>query len=67
MSDSPILSTPVASTVEALGWTLLHFVWQGALVALALSIFLFLARKASPQVRYIVACGALCLMCIAAI
>jgi beta-lactamase regulating signal transducer with metallopeptidase domain len=67
MSDSPILSTAVASTVEALGWTLLHFVWQGALVALALSIFLFLARKASPQVRYLAGCGALCLMCLAAI
>ncbi|HEV3299321.1 MAG TPA: M56 family metallopeptidase [Planctomycetaceae bacterium] len=67
MSASLILSTPVASTVEALGWTLLHFVWQGAVVALALSVFLFLARKASPQVRYLAGCGAICLMCIAAI
>ena len=67
MSASPILSTPVASIVEALGWTLLHFVWQGAVVALALSIFLFLARKAAPQVRYLAGCGALCLMCIAAL
>jgi beta-lactamase regulating signal transducer with metallopeptidase domain len=66
MSATPILSTPVASTVEALGWTLLHFVWQGAVVALALWIVLFLARKASPQVRYLAGCGALCLMCIAA-
>ena len=67
MSASPIFAMLLASTVEALGWTLLHFVWQGAVVVLAFSIFLFLARKAAPQVRYLAGCGALCLMCIAAL
>ena len=31
--------------VEAVGWVLLHFVWQGALIALALAIALAVDRR----------------------
>jgi beta-lactamase regulating signal transducer with metallopeptidase domain len=47
---------------NALGWTLLHFIWQGILVALALSGALALLRRARPHVRYAVNCGALVVM-----
>jgi beta-lactamase regulating signal transducer with metallopeptidase domain len=43
-----------------LGWALLHFVWQGALVALALAAVLPLLRSAGA--RYRAACLALALM-----
>ena len=45
--------------VQKLGWTLLHFVWQAAAVALLLGILLALLRKSSANMRYIVACAAL--------
>ena len=47
---------------NALGWTLLHFVWQGILIALALSGALALLRRARPHVRYAVNCAALVVM-----
>lgn len=45
--------------VEALGWTILHSLWQGALVALALSALLILLNRHSAQVRYFVSVTAL--------
>ena len=50
--------------VHALGWTLLHFVWQGTIVAILLAIVLGLLRGRSPQLRYGAACCALALMLI---
>ncbi|TYZ05806.1 M48 family metalloprotease [Hymenobacter lutimineralis] len=41
--------------VRALGWTLVHSLWQGAVVALALGGLLLLLRKHSADVRYRVA------------
>ncbi len=52
----------LAPAVEAFGWTLLHFVWQGTLVALAFGCFLAFSQGTSPRVRYLVGCGALSLM-----
>ncbi|HXY37046.1 MAG TPA: M56 family metallopeptidase [Planctomycetaceae bacterium] len=52
--------------VEALGWMLMHFVWQGAAAALALAVFLTLARRLSPQARYWAGCATLSLMTLAA-
>ncbi|HEU4851788.1 MAG TPA: M56 family metallopeptidase [Telluria sp.] len=46
-------------TIAAIGWTLLDFVWQGALVGLAAASLLALMRGATPGQRYLVACGAL--------
>lgn len=51
-----LLSAPF---VELLGWVLLHFVWQGALVALGLAGALFVLRTHAPTLRYAVGCVAL--------
>jgi beta-lactamase regulating signal transducer with metallopeptidase domain len=48
--------------VHALGWTLLHFCWQGAVVAVVLWSALQLLAGRSAQARYGVACCALALM-----
>jgi type II secretory pathway component GspD/PulD (secretin)/beta-lactamase regulating signal transducer with metallopeptidase domain len=42
--------------VQELGWTLLHFVWQAAAIALLLAILLKLLRKSTAKLRYIIAC-----------
>ena len=41
------------------GWTLVHFLWEGALVALLAAVALWLMRGASAQARYLTACAAL--------
>jgi beta-lactamase regulating signal transducer with metallopeptidase domain len=51
----------------ALGWTLVHFLWQGAAIALAYAILDRMTRRASPAVRYLVALGAFALMPLAVI
>jgi beta-lactamase regulating signal transducer with metallopeptidase domain len=50
--------------VPSLGWALLDFVWQGLLIGCLSALLLALLRKARPQARYAVACGAL-LLCAA--
>ncbi len=45
--------------VEALGWSLLHFLWQGAAAAVLLALALLLLRKRSAQSRYAAACTVL--------
>jgi beta-lactamase regulating signal transducer with metallopeptidase domain len=57
----------LAPAVEAFGWTLLHFVWQGTLVALAFGCFLAFSQGTSPRVRYLVGCAALSLMALTAV
>lgn len=44
------------------GWTLVHFLWEGAAIAGAAAVGLALLRAATPQVRYVVATAALALM-----
>ncbi|HAL45778.1 MAG TPA: hypothetical protein DCP47_07685 [Phycisphaerales bacterium] len=48
--------------VQRIGWTLIHFIWQGALIALLLVIVLRLIRKQSSNLRYAVACAAMLFM-----
>jgi len=48
--------------VQRLGWTLLHFIWQAAAVALILTILLRVLRKSTANLRYIIACLALALV-----
>jgi len=48
--------------IQNLGWTLVHFVWQAAAVALLLAILFRLLRKSSSNLRYIIACIALALI-----
>ncbi len=45
----------LASSIDALGWSLLHFLWQGTVVALLAAGGLQLLRNNSPQWRYLVA------------
>jgi beta-lactamase regulating signal transducer with metallopeptidase domain/peptidoglycan/xylan/chitin deacetylase (PgdA/CDA1 family) len=47
---------------QLLGWTLLHFVWQGALVALAYAGVALTLRRNSASLRYTVACASMLLM-----
>lgn len=58
---------PISTFIEPLGWALLHFLWQGAVIALLLRGFLWLTRRRSPQVRYAAAGAALLLMLGAAV
>ncbi len=51
--------------VEGVGWVLVHFVWQGAAIALALAVLLAIAGDAQARVRYALSCGALALMLVA--
>ncbi|HUI58288.1 MAG TPA: M56 family metallopeptidase, partial [Bryobacteraceae bacterium] len=49
--------------VERLGMTLLHFLWQGLFIAILYAgARRISARWASPQTRYLLACGALAAM-----
>jgi ankyrin repeat protein/beta-lactamase regulating signal transducer with metallopeptidase domain len=38
--------------IHALGWTLLHSLWQGALIGIVLAIILLLMRRFTAQTRY---------------
>ena len=55
----PALRSLSEAGVQRLGWTLVHFLWQGALAAGGLWLALRLLGRRRPQVRYLVACLAL--------
>ncbi|QMU30763.1 M56 family metallopeptidase [Adhaeribacter radiodurans] len=57
MNYLPAFITP--RLVEALGWTILHSLWQGALIAVTLSVLMILLHRHSARVRYAVAITAL--------
>jgi hypothetical protein len=48
--------------IETIGWVLLHFIWQGAIVTLAAAVILRLLAGRPAEWRYAVACGALVVM-----
>jgi beta-lactamase regulating signal transducer with metallopeptidase domain len=48
--------------VQALGWALLQFVWQGALVGVLTAAVLAILRRSAADVRYVVSSVALALM-----
>ncbi|MBN1419506.1 MAG: HEAT repeat domain-containing protein [Planctomycetes bacterium] len=57
------LATLLAKPVVArMGWTLLHFLWQGAIVWSLLACALVILRRRSPGARYGAAFGALFLL-----
>lgn len=41
----------VRSSLELIGWSLLHFIWQGAVLAIMLAITLGLVRRSAARVR----------------
>ncbi|HSB08410.1 MAG TPA: M56 family metallopeptidase [Blastocatellia bacterium] len=59
-----LLGNPFA---QSLGWALIHFVWQGALIASLYLIASVLLRRFTSGVRYAAACAAMLLMFIAPI
>jgi GWxTD domain-containing protein len=61
---NPLHSTTTALIAHAAGWTLLHFLWQGALVGIILACVLSLLSGRSAQPRYLAACVALVLIAI---
>ncbi|HVR37932.1 MAG TPA: M56 family metallopeptidase [Thermoanaerobaculia bacterium] len=56
MNATEFFSGPVA---EAVGWALLHLVWQGVLVAAILAAALALLSRRSANARYLASCIAL--------
>ena len=58
------MASALSALVPAIGWALLHFVWQGLLIGWGVSLALLALRRARPQTRYAVACGGL-LLCAA--
>lgn len=52
-----------AYLVNSIGWTLVHFLWQGALIGAAAALALLVMRKSRAEHRYTVACTAL-LLCV---
>lgn len=57
---SSLPSSPLV--IERLGWTLVHFAWQGALIGLGTLAVLRVVRGARPHVRYVITCVSLALM-----
>jgi beta-lactamase regulating signal transducer with metallopeptidase domain len=54
-----LFGTPLA---QAIGWALVHLLWQGLLVAAILAATLALLSKQSANARYLASCGALMLL-----
>jgi beta-lactamase regulating signal transducer with metallopeptidase domain len=54
-----LLAKPI---FQALGWALVHFIWQGAVVAILYAGVAALLRGRAANVRYSVACAAMLLM-----
>jgi beta-lactamase regulating signal transducer with metallopeptidase domain len=59
---TPLLSLVLHPLAQTLGWTLVHFLWQGALLGLLAWLVLLLMRGASAKARYGLACAFLVLM-----
>lgn len=56
------LALPSGPLAHAIGWTLLHLVWQGALVAALLAVLLSRLPGRSANLRYALSCAALALI-----
>ena len=49
-----IISLPFSeSMIQAFGWTLIHSLWQGTLLALLAALSFYMLRKAKPNARYV--------------
>jgi D-alanyl-D-alanine endopeptidase (penicillin-binding protein 7) len=49
------MNPAATNLLSAIGWTLVHFVWQGAIVGCVTAVGLTVLRNARPQLRYLVA------------
>jgi hypothetical protein len=59
MNSLQLLTGPLA---QALGWALLHLLWQAPIVAGIPAATLALMSRQSASARYVVSCGALALV-----
>ena len=57
----------MSAWIQVTGWTLVHFVWQGAAIAGVTAGGLRLLRTATPNARYAVASAGLCAMLVSPI
>ena len=48
-----------AELTEALGWMLIHSLWQGAIIAVLLLLILYFIKKKSAQIKYFLSFAAL--------
>ena len=48
--------------MQVAGWTLVHFLWQGAAIGLSIAVALRLTCRRSPNLRYLIACAGLLTM-----
>jgi hypothetical protein len=58
----PALSTPEAWFAVALGWCLLHVLWQGLFLGIVLALELRAVRNSPATTRYGLCCGALAVL-----
>jgi len=57
-----LATASLAPALQAVGWALLHLVWQGAAIAVVLALLLALLPARSANVRYAISCAALALV-----
>ena len=57
----------LAPALQAVGWALLHLVWQGTAIAVSLALLLALLPSRSASVRYALSCAALALVVVVAV
>ena len=57
----------LAPALQAVGWALLHLVWQGTAIAVILALLLALLPSRSASVRYALSCAALALVVVVAV
>src|SRR4051812_16967407 len=50
------------ASFRALGWTLIHFIWQGALVAALFAGLRLMLRNSGADARYALSCAAMLLL-----
>jgi hypothetical protein len=60
-------STGSGLLVTALGWSLVHFIWQGTLIATMLGAILYGLRRRDANTRYLACCAGMALMTLAPI
>jgi beta-lactamase regulating signal transducer with metallopeptidase domain len=59
---NPVFSQTI---VQALGWTLIHFLWQGLVIAALLASGLRIFRNSPAHYKYLAGCAAMALMALA--
>ena len=56
------MHAPIQAGMQTIGWTLIHFVWQGGLLAVVTAAGLRWSRQRSSEARYAIACVGLTAM-----